>query len=151
MYDLVREIVDMVCKLLTIVEAVMKHPDVPKGKVDDLRSAKESLYDVTSSLAESVRILTASDSSSLATEEEERATLLRSATDALKAGADCVAAVKICLGSATGELSFVVDLPEVSQGVPEPIEQHKLAPAPMWRMSVVSELSIPHGPDSPSE
>jgi hypothetical protein len=53
MYKLVREIMEMVCKLLTIVDAVMKHPDIPSHKVANLKAAKEGLYDATSSLAES--------------------------------------------------------------------------------------------------
>ncbi|KAH9854794.1 hypothetical protein C2E23DRAFT_815715, partial [Lenzites betulinus] len=74
MYELVREVVDMVCWLLTIVEA------------DAF---------VTSTLADS-------DYS----EEEEKARLLRCATDSLKAGSDCVAAVKQFLQCATGEQPF---------------------------------------------
>jgi son of sevenless len=110
LYDLVREIVEMVCKLLTIVEAVMNHPDVPTHRLGNLKSAKEGLYNVTSSLAESVRLLTLALPSIL-TEEEEKQTLLRSATGALKAGADCVAAVKMCLNRSVGDRPFIINLP----------------------------------------
>ncbi|KAI8986206.1 ras guanine nucleotide exchange factor domain-containing protein [Trametes punicea] len=110
MYDLVREVVDTVCRLLTLVEAVLRHPDVPLPKAAALRSAKESVYNVTSSLADAVRVLAGAPPEDLS-EEEEKARLLKCATDALKAGSDCAAAVKRCLQRATGERPFVFHLP----------------------------------------
>ncbi|KAL4260701.1 Ras-like guanine nucleotide exchange factor [Pleurotus pulmonarius] len=118
MYDLVREIVENVCKLLTIVEAVLQHPDIPAQKLINLRHAKDGLYMVTSQLAESVRLLTISSASALS-EEDEKQLLLRSATAALKAGADCVAAVKVCLGlnrSVGGP--FVINFPVQGEVAP---------------------------------
>lgn len=111
MYDLVREIVEMVCRLLTIVDAVMRHPGVPALKLDKLRVAKEGLYSVTSSLAESVRLLTTPLAET--SEDEEKQVLLRSATDALKAGADCVFSVKTCLNRSPGERPFIIMMAEV--------------------------------------
>ncbi|KAH9480309.1 Cell division control protein 25 [Psilocybe cubensis] len=119
LYDLVKEIVDMVCKLLTIVEAVMQHPDIPPNRVGNLRSAKEGLYNVTSSLAESVRLLTVSLPPTTS-EEAEKQILLRSATGALKAGADCVAAVKVCLNRSVGDKPFIVNLPHVDSMISHP-------------------------------
>lgn len=110
MYELVREIVEIVCRLLVVVEAVLHHPTVPVHKAANLKSAKDSLYNVTSSLAESVRLLTGSLPPNM-TEEQEKMTLIRSATDALRAGADCVAAVKMCLNRSTGEQPFVIERP----------------------------------------
>ena len=110
MYELVREIVEMVCKLLTIVEAVMRHPEIPRHKIGNLRAAKEGLYNVTSSLAESVRLLMVPLSPDV-TEEAEKASLIRSATAACKAGADCVSAVKICLSRTSSELQFIIQVP----------------------------------------
>ncbi|KAJ6621899.1 ras guanine nucleotide exchange factor domain-containing protein [Mycena sp. CBHHK59/15] len=110
MYELVREIVEMVCKLLTIVDAVLQHPDVPSNKLGNLQSAKDGLYNVTSTLAESVRLLTVAEPPTMS-EEDEKQTLLRSATGALKAGADCVAAVKMCLNRSLNERPFVLQLP----------------------------------------
>jgi hypothetical protein len=110
MYELVGEIVEMVCKLLTIVEAVMRIPDIPSHKHLNLKSAKEGLYNVTSSLADSVQEL-ASDLPPDTTEEDEKSSLLRSATGALKAGADCVAAVKATLNRSVSEKSFVIYMP----------------------------------------
>jgi son of sevenless len=112
MYELVREIVEIVCKLLVVVEAVLHHPTVPVHKVANLKSAKDGLYNVTSGLAESVRLLTGSLPPDM-TEEQEKMALIRSATDALKAGADCVAAVKMCLNRSTGEQPFVIERPGV--------------------------------------
>lgn len=110
MYELVQEIVDMVCKLLTIVEAVMRLPEIPMHKHANLKSAKEGLYNVTSTLADSVARL-ATDLPIDATEEDEKSNLLRSATGALKAGADCVAAVKVCLNRSVGEKAFIIYMP----------------------------------------
>ncbi|RDX49923.1 ras GEF [Lentinus brumalis] len=110
MYDLVREVVDVVCRLLTIVEAVLRHPDIPPAKADGLRASKEGLYNVTSSLAESVRLLTAPPADDVS-EEAEKEGLLRCATNGLKAGSDCVNAVKKCLQRTTGERPFVFNLP----------------------------------------
>ncbi|KAL0961336.1 hypothetical protein HGRIS_006292 [Hohenbuehelia grisea] len=109
MYDLVREIVENVCRLLTVVEAVLGHPEIPPSKLGTLRLAKDALYGVTSTLAESVRVLTEPLPEGT-TEEEEKQMLLRSATAALKAGADCVGAVKVCLALNRGrwEHPFIV-------------------------------------------
>ncbi|KAG9315799.1 ras GEF [Chiua virens] len=110
MYELVREIVEMVCKLLTIVESVMRHPEIPKHKIGNLRTAKERLYNVTSALAESVRLLMVPLSPDV-TEEAEKASLIHSATAACKTGADCVSAVKICLSRTSSEQQFIIQVP----------------------------------------
>ncbi|KAF8158363.1 ras guanine nucleotide exchange factor domain-containing protein [Crassisporium funariophilum] len=127
LYDLVKEIVEMVCKLLTIVEAVMQHPDIPGNRVGNLKSAKEGLYNVTSSLAESVRLLTLSLPPTMS-EEAEKQILLRSATGALKAGADCVAAVKICLTRSVSDRPFIVNLPNVGNVMAQPFTPAKPTP-----------------------
>lgn len=110
MYDLVREVVDMVCRLLTLVEAVLKNPDVPSQKIETLKLAKEGLYNTTSTLADAVRSLTTVPPPEVA-EEEEKAALLRCATNALKAGQDCVSAVKKCLQRPAGEKQLIIRLP----------------------------------------
>lgn len=126
MYELVREIVEMVCKLLTIVESVMRHPDIPKHKVGNLKAAKEGLYNVTSSLAESVRLLMFPLSPDI-TEEAEKASLIRSATAACKAGADCVSAVKICLSRTSSEQQFIIQVPVRSDSNPAPFTPSKFS------------------------
>ena len=137
MYDLVREIVEMVCKLLTIVEAVMRHPDVPPHKLGNLQSAKEGLYNVTSSLAESVRLLTLSLPPTMS-DEEEKQTLLRSATAALKAGADCMAAVKMCLNRSVGERPFIIHLPSDGESGPEAFTPSKFSRPPLGKLTSMS-------------
>lgn len=141
LYDLVKEIVEMVCKLLTIVEAVMQHPDVPGNRVGNLKSAKEGLYSVTSSLAESVRLLTLSLPPTMS-EEAEKQTLLRSATSALKAGADCVTAVKVCLTRSFGDRPFIVNLPNVENVIRTPLTPLRLnAPATTRSISLGNEAT----------
>lgn len=126
MYELVREIVEMVCKLLTIVEAVIRHPEIPKHRIGNLKAAKEGLYNVTSSLAESVRLLMVPLSPDV-TEEAEKASLIRCATAACKAGADCVSAVKICLSRTSSEQQFVIQVPVRSDPSAAPFTQNKFS------------------------
>ncbi|KAG2156000.1 ras guanine nucleotide exchange factor domain-containing protein [Suillus bovinus] len=126
MYDLVREVVEMVCKLLTIVEAVMRHTEIPPHKIGNLKSAKKKLFTVTSSLAESVRLLTVPLPPDLS-EESEKASLIRSATAACKAAADCVSAVKICLNRASGERQFIIQIPTTSDSDPAPFTPSKFS------------------------
>ncbi|KAF8827530.1 hypothetical protein HHX47_DHR4000078 [Lentinula edodes] len=114
MYDLVREIVEMSCKLLTIVEAVLQHPDVPNHRLESLRTAKDQLYNVTSELAESVRLLTVPLPLAMS-DDEEKKILLRSATAALKAGGDLVFSVKVCLNRSLGERPFIINVPHLGE------------------------------------
>ncbi|TFY59291.1 hypothetical protein EVJ58_g5868 [Rhodofomes roseus] len=114
LYELIREVVDMVCKLLTIVDAVLKHPDLPVPKSSGLQAAKEALYTITGKLVDSVRLLTLPAPEGMS-EEEEKSLILRCATDALKVGADCVGAVKKCLRRANGERPFIIHLPTISE------------------------------------
>ena len=111
MLELVREVVEMVCRLLTIVDGVMKHPGVPTPKILSLKASKHGLYNVTSSLAESVRVLTSGASGEERSEEDERIGLLKSATDALKAGSDCVNEVKKCLSLSVVDEPIILQLP----------------------------------------
>ncbi|KAH7911736.1 ras guanine nucleotide exchange factor domain-containing protein, partial [Hygrophoropsis aurantiaca] len=145
MYDLVREIVEMVCKLLTIVEAVMRHPEIPHHKIGSLKAAKEGLYTVTSSLAESVRLLTMPLPPN-ATEESEKASLIRSATAACKAGADCVLAVKHCLNRSLGEKQFIIQVPTTSDSDPAPFTPSKFShqPGHQSRMSMSALQNLRH-------
>ncbi|PCH40255.1 ras GEF [Wolfiporia cocos MD-104 SS10] len=130
MYDLTREVVDMVCKLLTIVDAVLKHPDLSPQQAAALRHAKHGLYGVTSKLGEAVRRLTVPLAPGVS-EEEEKGTLLRCATDALKAGSDCVGAVKKCMQRSSGDRPFIIQLPpleELATHSPRKFRQHALPP-----------------------
>ncbi|KAI0031075.1 ras guanine nucleotide exchange factor domain-containing protein [Vararia minispora EC-137] len=119
-YELVKEIVQTVCRLLTIVEAVLRHPAVPPHKATGLRTAKDALFDVITGLADSVRNLTKPLPPSVS-EAQEMAALIRAATDAVKVGADCVGAVKVCLARSSTSPEkgvakpFIISFPHVAE------------------------------------
>ncbi|KAE9392859.1 ras GEF [Gymnopus androsaceus JB14] len=116
MYDLVREIVEMSCKLLSVVEAVLQHPDVPNHRLASLKTAKAQLFNVTSELAESVRLLAVPQTVDREmSDEEEKKALLRCATAALKAGGDLVFSVKVCLNRSLGERPFILNVPNLGE------------------------------------
>lgn len=143
LYELTREIVRMVERILTIVVAVMRHPDVPTHRMDNLRCANEGLYTVASALTDSIRRLTMPLAPTMS-EEEEKAALIRSATGALKAGADCVAAVKVCLNRATGERPFIINLPyaDGEEPPPQPLQQDD---SPRGTLSKSTSMGALHG------
>jgi len=121
MLELVREVVEMVCRLLTIVDGVTKHPGIPAPKLLNLKASKHGLYNVTSSLAESVRVLTGGANGEEGSEEDESAGLLKSATEALKAGSDCANEVKKCLTLSVVDKPIFLQLPvpgKLTQDVP---------------------------------
>lgn len=140
MYELVGEIVEMVCKLLTIVEAVMRIPNIPTHKQLNLKSAKEGLYNTTNSLADSVQQL-ASDLPVDTTEEDEKSSLLRSATGALKAGADCVGAVKVTLNRSVGEKSFIIYMPIPGDSTSMPFTPSKFSKAQLGQARSSGDLN----------
>ena len=111
MLERVREVVEMVCRLLTIVDAVTKHPGIPAPKIQNLKASKHGLYNVTSSLAESVRVLTSGANGEEKSEEDEKVGLLNSATQALKAGSDCANEVKKCLSLSVIDEPITLHLP----------------------------------------
>ncbi|KAF9267327.1 ras GEF [Marasmius fiardii PR-910] len=137
MYELVSEIVEMSCKLLAIVEAVLQHPDIPNQKLVPLRAAKGMLYGVTSQLAESVRLLTIPLVEGRC-EEEEKQSILRYATLALRSGADLAAAVKLCLNRSQGEThkgrKLLLNVPSLGQsGAPSNVEIKAVQEDHPWR------------------
>jgi hypothetical protein len=111
MYDLSNAIVGLVGRLLTLIQAVLQHPDTPPNSISNLRLAKEELHNVTISLAVHVRSLTVSLSSSISEETDWQNNLQRFITGTLQAGADCVAAIKVCLACSISDIRFIVDLP----------------------------------------
>ena len=125
MLELVREVVEMVCRLLTIVDGVTKHPGIPTLKILNLKAAKHGLYNITSSLAESVRVLTSGVSGEERSEEDERAGLLKLATDASKAGNDCVNEVKKCLLLSVVDEPIVLQLPVPGKLAPDAVSASK--------------------------
>jgi son of sevenless len=111
--ELARETVDMVRQLLTLVEAVARHPDVGAAKAETLQEAKDALFAATNDLVEAVRETTSTTSTDVSEEDERRRTL-QGATGVLKVAADCVAAVRICLSRPIGEDPFIICLPSLS-------------------------------------
>ena len=144
MLELVREVVEMVCRLLTIVDGVMKHPGTPAPKLLNLKASKHGLYNVTSSLAESVRVLTTGANGEERSEEDERAGLLKSATDALKAGGDCVNEVKKCLSLSVVDEPIILQLPVPAKLAPDTLGASKpptlLNPDPQSVSKLVLEI-----------
>ncbi|KAJ3567040.1 hypothetical protein NP233_g6622 [Leucocoprinus birnbaumii] len=148
LYELTREIVSMVEKILTIVVAVIGHADVPTHRINNLRIVNEGLYTVASKLTDAVRRLSVPLAPSMS-EEEEKAALIRSATSALKAGADCVAAVKVCLNRANGERPFVINLP-YTDNVDHPQPQQRGSP-PRGLSKATSMSVLRHQSPAPVE
>ena len=148
MLELVREVVEMVCRLLTIVDAVMKHPGTPAPKLLNLKASKHGLYNVTSSLAESVRVLTTGTSGEERSEEDERAGLLKSATDALKAGGDCVSEVKKCLSLSVVDEPIILQLPVHTKLAPDTLGASKPPTLPSSDPQSVSKLALGIGEDA---
>ncbi|KAI5118083.1 hypothetical protein M0805_009163 [Coniferiporia weirii] len=120
LFALVRQIVDIVCKLLTIVDAVMGVNGVPSMKRIILENAKEHLYQMACVLADAVRDMASGTGAPPPEEEEERGHLLKVATDALKAGSDCVSAVKTCLARPLNAPPFIIMLPPMAESSTPP-------------------------------
>lgn len=142
MLELVREVVEMVCRLLTIVDGVMKHPGIPAPKILNLKAAKHGLYNVTSSLAESVRVLTSGANGEEGSEEDERACLLKLATDASKAGSDCVSEVKKCLLLSVVDEPILLQLPVPEKLAPGALGASKQSELPNQESQSVAQLTL---------
>ncbi|EUC63387.1 Ras guanine-nucleotide exchange-like protein [Rhizoctonia solani AG-3 Rhs1AP] len=112
-----RETVDKVRQVLTIVCAVCDHPAIVGPERVALSAAKDALHGATSVLVEAVKRMLAPDI--LNREEEEKALAVQAATGTLRAGGDCVTAVRSCLTrragyEATDMLVFDVPAPPPS-------------------------------------
>ncbi|ORY81232.1 ras guanine nucleotide exchange factor domain-containing protein [Leucosporidium creatinivorum] len=117
--DLTRETIEKVREVLVVVEAVSSHPTLVKGvsgasavglvggedgktpassELDVLEGCRERLYVATTALVTAARVATSAPTSEDASsEDEERRSLLASATAVLRSGGDCVGAVKLCI------------------------------------------------------
>ncbi|KAL1744439.1 ras guanine nucleotide exchange factor domain-containing protein [Schizophyllum fasciatum] len=124
MYELVRQIVDKSCRLLTIVDAVMQHPGIPESRLTNLSHAKDGLFQVTSALAEAVRVLMV-EPSPMVSEDAEKENMLYAATAALKAGSDCAASIKMCLTRSTDSRPVVFQPPTIQ---PNATQQDAITP-----------------------
>ncbi|CAE6391038.1 unnamed protein product [Rhizoctonia solani] len=107
-----RETVDKVRQVLTIVCAVCDHPAIVGPERVALSAAKDALHGATSVLVEAVKRMLAPGT--LNREEEEKALAVQAATGTLRAGGDCVTAVRSCLTRRSGYESthmLVFDVP----------------------------------------
>ncbi|CAE7095336.1 unnamed protein product [Rhizoctonia solani] len=95
-----RETVDKVRQVLTIVCAVCDHPAIVGPERVALSAAKDALHGATSVLVEAVKRMLAPGT--LNREEEEKALAVQAATGTLRAGGDCVTAVRSCLTRRSG-------------------------------------------------
>jgi son of sevenless len=110
MFELLGDIVKMVSNMFMIADAVFVHPDIHRGRLQSMREAQDSIQGVVNAISDSVRMMgipCAQDSS----DDDERHDLLKLATTALKAGAECVSAIKICLTRSVGEKPLVLQVP----------------------------------------
>lgn len=128
--EMTRETVDQVRHLLALVDSVLANPDIAEAKpreLHGLESAKNTLFSYTSSLVDSIRAMTTLPAPD--NEDDEKAASLQAATGALRAGGDCVTALKLCLSRRIGEEPFVVNIvvPPLPDSPPQGYHHH---PAP---------------------
>ncbi|KAF8627382.1 hypothetical protein AX17_006197 [Amanita inopinata Kibby_2008] len=106
--ELGNEIIDLACKLLTLTDAILQQSEIGKNKLDSLKTSQQRLFNVAKSFAEIVQAI-ASPSPPTMDEEEEKGIMLRLATEACKAGADCLSAARVCLANRNpGQQPFTV-------------------------------------------
>ncbi|KAF8606787.1 ras GEF [Ceratobasidium sp. AG-I] len=112
--EMTRETVDKVRQVLTIVGAVCDHPALVGPERVILSAAKDALYASTTVLVDAVKRMLAPAPPGTVREEDEKAGAVQAATGTLRAGGDCVTAVRSCLtrrageGNASGALVFEV-------------------------------------------
>ena len=119
---LTRQLVDLVRKLLTIVEAVVQHEVIAREKQREvllLSQYKDTLYTSTNIAVDGVRELTNQPPTPSETEDQERAAVVAAVTDTLKLCAECGNAVRLCLSRKMGEEALIIWIPRLP-GSPEP-------------------------------
>jgi son of sevenless-like protein len=123
--EMTKETIDTVRELLTVVEAVGRNGEIRMSKpreVDNLRMAKDNLYDVASRLVQG-----AEDVANMPLDEGEedydiaKARLMQCATGTLRAGTECVRLVKLCVPDS--------DVTATPRQVVEPIRHSTPRPA----------------------
>ena len=99
--EMTRETIDAVRQVLTIVEAVGRHHSLqPRTRdIEQLRIAKDNLYDVASRLVEGAEAVANAPFSDAVEEsyDQVKARLLQTATGTLRAGTECVRLVRLCV------------------------------------------------------
>lgn len=120
--DMTRATVDGVRNLLVIVEAVHGCQELsvklPK-QMQILWETRESVYEATASLVTAARVITSSAKAQSSphlgdSEDDEKQKLLQAATVVLRAGGECVGAVKLCLNRAAPFLRITLAMPSSS-------------------------------------
>lgn len=122
MLDLTRETIDTVRELLTVVEAVARHPKVKGTKPRELASLRQSkgqLYDNATKLVEAAEIVVqtqrSSDEASEDGEDVDRSLLLQSATGTLRSGTECVRLVRLCIARSNHHSSVDLNMKALSK------------------------------------
>lgn len=134
--DLTRETIEKVREVLVVVEAVSSHRSLlskganaigvvggEEGKsthseLEVLEGCRERLYVATTALVTAARVATSAPTAEGAqVEDEERRSLLASATAVLRGGGDCVGAVKLAImqPGAVGEGEWELVLPNLER------------------------------------
>ncbi len=99
--DLTRETIDKVKELLTVVEAVVRHPPIrsmwPRESAI-LIQTNANMYDVTGRLVESAKNAASAPWTAHSTDKDDdnKSLLLQAATGTLRTGTECVRLVRIC-------------------------------------------------------
>ena len=130
---LTRQLVDLVRKLLTIVEAVVQHEAIAREKQREvllLSQYKDTLYISTNIAVDGVRELTNQPPTPSETEDQERAAVVAAVTDTLKLCAECGNAVRLCLSRKMGEDTLIIWIPRLP-GSPEPTPTSAMEPGLM--------------------
>ena len=109
--ELVRDIVKMISNMFMIADAVFVHPDIHRGRLHSMREAQDTLQNVVNAISDSVRMMGIPSVADSSDDDNERHDLLMLATAALKAGAECVSSIKICLTRSVGEEPLVIQIP----------------------------------------
>ena len=120
--DMTRDTIAKVREVLVVVEAVIKSPSLMHAstravEVKTLKGHREVLHAATTALVTAARIAT-SERAEPVEEEEERSTLLKTATAVLQAAGECVGVVKKCITRRDSGLGlFELSLPNLDRPV----------------------------------
>lgn len=118
---LTREFVDLIRKLLTIVEAVIRHPEIvvhKRREVATLLEFKDTVYTETNKAVDGVRYLTNLPPIASDQEEAEKAPVVGAVTDTLKIAAECGGSLRLCLSQPIGEELYIIHLPILQTSSP---------------------------------
>lgn len=129
--DMTRETIEKVREVLVVVEAISSHRDLMRGKANEhaaLAGCREALYVATTTLVTAARIATSAPVGD--NEEEEKRSLLSSATAVLRSGADCVGAVKLYVAGPSPRSSFELVLPDLDRPPLPPDGGYDYSPKP---------------------